>query len=276
MPQGKTVAQLTALSSPTSDDLLLVYDNATNDSYKTTVTELRTALVSTTPIGSASAASYPFTGDPNTGLYSPGADQVSVTTGGTERIRFDSNGQIEANSLGTAAVPVFTFISDTDTGVYSPGANQIALGTNATGRVFVDASGNVGVATSTPTSRLHILGDTHLTNTGVTSTGTVINVTQTTVATTSATTISSVSASSARSARYQIQITQGTEYQAADLLAIHNGTTASFIEYGNISTGSTTLGSFNSTISSGNLILQVSMESSTSSTVKVVRTTIGV
>ena len=44
--------------------------------------------------GSASAPSIYVTGDTNTGLYSPGADQVAVTTGGTARLFVDASGRL--------------------------------------------------------------------------------------------------------------------------------------------------------------------------------------
>jgi len=45
-------------------------------------------------LGSASTPSITFIGDTNTGLYSPGADQVSIATSGSEQIRIGSNGEI--------------------------------------------------------------------------------------------------------------------------------------------------------------------------------------
>jgi hypothetical protein len=59
-------------------------------------------------------------------------------------------------ALGTATNPSLSFASDPNTGIYSPGADQVAISTNGTGRLFVDASGNVGLGTSSPTSRLTI------------------------------------------------------------------------------------------------------------------------
>jgi hypothetical protein len=99
--------------------------------------------------GSASSPTISFTGDTNTGIYSSGTDQVSIATGGTERLRVDANGQIEAVSLGSASAPTYSWTGDPNTGIYSPGADQVAISTNGTGRLFVDASGNVGVGTST-------------------------------------------------------------------------------------------------------------------------------
>ena len=89
----------------------------------------------------------------------------------------------------------------------------------------------------------------------------------------SPTQIYSFSASQYRSARLQIQITQGTDYQTSDILLIHNGTTANLVEYASISTNDY-LGTFDAVISGGDISLQVLMGSSSSATVKVVSQTI--
>jgi hypothetical protein len=95
-----------------------------------------------------------------------------------------------------------------------------------------------------------------------------ISTTRTTVATTAATTIDSFAIATFRSARVQVQITQGTNYQTSDVLIIHNGTTANIVEYGSIATNDY-LGTFSSTVSGGNCLLQINMSSATSATVKV-------
>ena len=45
-------------------------------------------------LGSAGTPSLKFTGDPNTGIYSPGADQLAVATNGTGRLFIDSSGRV--------------------------------------------------------------------------------------------------------------------------------------------------------------------------------------
>jgi hypothetical protein len=45
-------------------------------------------------LGSAAAPTFSFTADPNTGLYSPGADQLAISTGGTGRLFIDSSGRL--------------------------------------------------------------------------------------------------------------------------------------------------------------------------------------
>jgi hypothetical protein len=44
------------------------------------------------PIASAAAPSYTFTGDTNTGMWSPAADTIALSTGGTEKARLTSAG----------------------------------------------------------------------------------------------------------------------------------------------------------------------------------------
>jgi hypothetical protein len=46
-------------------------------------------------LGSATAPTVTFTGDPNTGIYSPGADQVAISTNGTGRLFVDASGNVQ-------------------------------------------------------------------------------------------------------------------------------------------------------------------------------------
>jgi hypothetical protein len=45
-------------------------------------------------LGSVTAPSYAFTGDLNTGFWSPAADTIAASTGGSERTRIDSSGKL--------------------------------------------------------------------------------------------------------------------------------------------------------------------------------------
>ena len=97
----------------------------------------------------------------------------------------------------------------------------------------------------------------------------------TSVSATSATTVASHAAATYRSVKYQVQITQGSAYHSTELNAIHDGTTVYLTEYGTIFSGSS-LATFDATISSGNMLLQVTMGSNTSSTIKVISSAISV
>jgi hypothetical protein len=106
--------------------------------------------------GTAGAPSLYFTGDTNTGIYSPGADQVAITTGGTQRLAADTAAVTSTlpvvHPLGAVGTPSITFTGDLNTGIYSPGADQVAISTAGSGRLFIDASGKILVGTSSWTA----------------------------------------------------------------------------------------------------------------------------
>lgn len=117
--------------------------------------------------------------------------------------------------------------------------------------------GNVGIATTNPTSELSIGSEFG------------VDTTTTAITTTTATSVIGISTTLFRSARIQVQISQGSSYQASDVLLIHNGSTSNIIEYGTLATDST-LATFSTDISSNTARLLVSMGSATSATVKAV------
>jgi len=49
------------------------------------------------PLGAVGTPSITFTGDLNTGIYSPGADQVGISTGGSNRFFVDAAGRVGIN-----------------------------------------------------------------------------------------------------------------------------------------------------------------------------------
>ena len=51
-------------------------------------------------LGSAASPAYTFTGDTNTGVYSPSADQWAVSTGGVKRLRVDHLGDVYVGGEG--------------------------------------------------------------------------------------------------------------------------------------------------------------------------------
>ena len=74
-----------------------------------------------------------------------------------------------------------------------------------------------------------------------------------------------------RSVNYKVQVTQGSSYYQSEINVLHDGSTAYITEFGVIDTFSSNP-AFDATISSGNLLLQVTMPSNSSSTIKVMST----
>jgi hypothetical protein len=86
---------------------LLKIRNAANNAWITVGTLASTNLgllasggTLVSALGSASTPGITFTGDLNTGIYSPGADQVSIATGGSDRVSVDASGNVTINAQG--------------------------------------------------------------------------------------------------------------------------------------------------------------------------------
>ena len=99
--------------------------------------------------------------------------------------------------------------------------------------------------------------------------------THTTAANTATVSVDSFLTGSYRSAKYQAQMTAGTNYQAIELLLIHDGTTANLVQYADVVT-SNSLGTFDASITTGVLRLLFTPATATATTIKLIRDTINV
>jgi hypothetical protein len=96
--RGGTTAQtatftgaLREVTVDTDKDTLVVHDNALAGGYPL----LReNGSNSALALASAATPSLKFTGDTNTGVFSPGADTIAVSTGGSEHARIDPSGRL--------------------------------------------------------------------------------------------------------------------------------------------------------------------------------------
>ena len=92
-----------------------------------------------------------------------------------------------------------------------------------------------------------------------------------TTTTTSASTIDTFSKSTFRSAQYQIQITQGSNYHVTTLNVLHDGSTVFLNEFGTIRTGAL-LASFDADISSDNVRVRATPTTDSSTVFKLTKT----
>lgn len=79
----------------------------------------------------------------------------------------------------------------------------------------------------------------------------------TTTTTAAGQTLDSVPASSYRSVKFVVQATSGTDYRVSELLVLHDGSGASFTEYGVIVSGTDPVTSYDADVVGGNLLLTV-------------------
>ena len=157
----------------------------THTEVDTNFTNLNTAKLETAaiPLGTAAAPSVSFLSDADSGLFSPGANQVAVATNGTGRVFVDANGNIglgitpvantfiggargsaipslielagNGNTVGSSG---FVFGQDgSGVGILFQRSNAaMAFSTNGTERLRITAAGLVGIGSSSPQAQLHI------------------------------------------------------------------------------------------------------------------------
>ena len=177
------ITDLTAYGDPDSTDVLPIVDVGADVTKKVSIAD----LLENAGSGTAAAPGIAFDGDSNTGIYRPGADQLAISTGGTERLFIDASGNVgvgtvapvallhvEGNSDDTSAgstallrVESSGFATDAGIRFKSGGTSYSQIGsiggevyayTNGAERVRITSDGKLGVGTSTPGDRLELAG----------------------------------------------------------------------------------------------------------------------
>jgi hypothetical protein len=137
------------------------------------------------PLASAATPSLTFTGDLNTGIYSPGADQLAVATNGVGRLFVDASGNVGVNAAsdlgasklfiagnataGLTNIVTLRTATANSYGLQIKGNNTndewliqnyynaaLAFGTSNTERLRITGGGLVGIGTSAPSAQLHV------------------------------------------------------------------------------------------------------------------------
>ena len=178
------------------------------------------------------------------------------------------------NIVGAAASVVGIVTATTFSGALTgnvtgntSGSSGSCTGNAATATILATAR-DIGGVSFNGSASINLPGVNQAGNQNTTGTAAGITEADTAVSSTSATTVLSFAHASYRGAFVSLSITQGSNYQIGKYSIIHDGTTVTVTEEFSVATGSM-LGSFSGTISSSNLLFQVTMGSSDSSTITV-------
>jgi hypothetical protein len=189
----KKISQLNAATTPLAgtEVLPIVQSGATVKVSIADVTAGRPVSASSvvTNLGAVGTPAYTFTGDLNTGMWAPAADTIALSTGGSERLRVNSSGNVLdvvgdarvgrgggtfqgltlANNADSSAAETINFIdarndigtpdSHTFFAHQTDGGSYIAFATTPPGarntdrrleRMRLNSVGNLGIGTGLP------------------------------------------------------------------------------------------------------------------------------
>lgn len=186
---------------------------------------------------------------------------------------FDGMGHVTAASVVTGTVSGFlTAEADTLATVTGRGAttatavsitNTTEATSNATGALIID--GGVSVD-----KNIFLSGSV----VSATSAGSAVAydaAVRANLSTVSQTAVDTWAVATYRSAKYLIQITQGTNYQVSEVMVIHNGTTTTMTEFAVLETNGA-LATFTADVNAGNARLLCTMGSATAAVINIKRT----
>jgi hypothetical protein len=136
------------------------------------------------PLGTAGAPTVTFTGDTNTGIYSPGADQVAISTNGTGRLFVDASGNVGVRvapsynfdvsgsariKTGATSTPFIVSTGGDSQGTVRFGSSGneysinggadylgVIFNSNGSERMRLDSSGRLGLGASSPSEVLDV------------------------------------------------------------------------------------------------------------------------
>lgn len=168
----KSISQLTAGAAVSDTDLLPNVQTVGVGPVKTTGAQIKTYVTTnpvitgivSAPLGSAAAPTYTFTGDVDTGVFSPAANVVALATNGTEKFRVTSGGNVGIGTAspglrlevaGSMAVSASSYIAWNTTATWSlqsDSTNFIRILANNAERMRIDSNGNVVINTAALTT----------------------------------------------------------------------------------------------------------------------------
>ena len=146
------ISEQTAMSATVSTaDQLLIADTDNGDSGAANRVTIQKLLNDTLTNGTYTNANLTGTITSNRTV----ATSATITTGTIPTLVATT---LITTGTGTAAAPAIVPTGDTNTGIFFPAADTIAFSEGGVEAMRIDSSGNVGIGTTSPTRKLHVVG----------------------------------------------------------------------------------------------------------------------
>lgn len=143
------ITDLPAYTDPVSTDVLPIVDVGSDLTKKVSIAD----LLENAGTGSATAPSFSFDGDNDTGIYRPGANRIAITTNGTQRLLVNSSGSAQFTGSAEFAGNVYIGGTNPNIQLFAAGSSKfggtLAIGTstsNADRTILLNANGNAEFA----------------------------------------------------------------------------------------------------------------------------------
>lgn len=113
--------------------------------------------------GTAALPSITFGNDSDVGLSSITTNGLTISAAGVEAVRITNN-LLAIVPGGSASSPSLTRLSDLNTGLFWAAADELGFTTGGTEAMRIDSSQNVGINTTSPQQKLHVIGSVNITS----------------------------------------------------------------------------------------------------------------
>jgi hypothetical protein len=128
------------------EDGLTIYQDSTT-LFQADSDSILSTVVNLGPAGTASAPTWSFSGDPNTGIYNPADNTLAIALGSADRWVIDTvkvlSSVLYFGPSGSATVPAISFFNDPDTGIWNPADNVIGFAVTGANRASMTGAGLV-------------------------------------------------------------------------------------------------------------------------------------